>query len=107
MDDYWAGGIVVWMQSPLSCGSGKWKGRYGLSAFTSPGEYAGKEVTVMLDGKKPFEAKVVKAKNANRKGTSYAVSTGRRKINVTYNGKVIYSKEIFVSTQETKIITLP
>lgn len=62
MDDYWAGGIVVWMQSPLSCGSGKWKGRYGLSAFTSPGEYAGKEVTVMLDGKKPFEAKVVKAK---------------------------------------------
>ena len=29
------------------------------------------------------------------------------KINVTYNGKVIYSKEIFVSTQETKIITLP
>ena len=63
--------------------------------------------SVMLDGKKPFEAKVVKAKNANRKGTSYAVSTGRRKINVTYNGKVIYSKEIFVSTQETKIITLP
>ena len=61
----------------------------------------------MLDVKKSFEAKVVKAKNANRKGTSYAVSTGRKKINVIYNGKSIYSKEILVSTQETKIITLP
>lgn len=90
---------------PVAQESGKEDMAYLL--FTSPDKYAGKEVTVMLDGKKSFEAKVVKAKNANRKGTSYAVSTGRKKINVIYNGKSIYSKEILVSTQETKIITLP
>lgn len=90
---------------PVAQESGKEDRAYLL--FISPDEYAGKEVTVMLDGKKTFEAKVVKDKNANRKGTSYAVSTGRKKINVVYNGKSIYSKEIFVSAQETQIITLP
>lgn len=90
---------------PVAQEGGKEDGAYLL--FISPDEYAGKEVTVMLDGKKTFEAKVIKAKNANRKGTSYAVSTGRKKINVVYNGKSIYSKEIFVSAQETQIITLP
>lgn len=45
---------------PVAQESGKEDMAYLL--FTSPGEYAGKEVTVMLDGKQPFEAKVVKAK---------------------------------------------
>lgn len=38
---------------PVAQESGKEDMAYLL--FTSPGEYAGKEVTVMLDGKKPFE----------------------------------------------------
>lgn len=64
-------------------------------------------VDVTIDGNVSFEAKTVKAKKANRKGTSYGIATGRRKIKVTKEGEVLYNKEIFVSTQETKIITLP
>ena len=60
-----------------------------------------------VDGETTFEAKVVKARDSYRKGTSYAIATGRRTINVEYKGASIYNKEIFVSTQETKIITLP
>jgi hypothetical protein len=75
--------------------------------FVSQKDYANKHVTVSLDGENTFEAKVVKAKDSYRKGTSYAIATGRRKINVEYKGNSIYNKEIFVSTQETKIITLP
>ena len=76
--------------------------------FVSHKEYAKKKVTATLDdGEKVFEAKTVKAKDSYRKGTSYAIATGRRRINVEYRGISIYNKEIFVSTQETKIITLP
>ncbi|MBB4045337.1 hypothetical protein [Bacteroides reticulotermitis] len=75
--------------------------------FVSPNVYANQYVTVTLDDQTKFEAKVVKAKKSNRRGTSYAISTGRKKINVESGGKIIYQKEIFVSTQETKIITLP
>ena len=90
---------------PVAQESGKEDMAYLL--FTSSGEYAGKEVTVTLDGWKPFEAKVVKSRNANRKGTSYAVPVGRKHLRVTYGGKSLYGKEIFLSTQETQIITLP
>ena len=79
----------------------------GYLLFVSQKEYANTYVTVSLDDKKSFEAKVVKTKDSNRKGTSYTVSTGRKKINVDYKGNSIYNKEIFVSTQETKTITLP
>ncbi len=90
---------------PVAQQSGKDDVAYLL--FVSQKDYANKHVTVSLDGEKTFEAKVVKAKNSYRKGTSYAIATGRRKINVEYKGNSIYNKEIFVSTQETKIITLP
>lgn len=65
-----------------------------------------KPVQVDVDGTK-FDAKVVKPKTANRKGTQYGVATGRRKITVKFEGATIYSKELFLSSQETKIITLP
>lgn len=91
--------------SPVAQQSGKEDVAYLL--FVSQKEYANKYVTVSLDDKNTFEAKVVKAKDSNRKGTSYAISTGRKKINVDYKGTSLYNKEIFVSTQETKIITLP
>ncbi len=70
-------------------------------------EYVNKQVAVTLDNEKTFEAKVVKARDSNYKGVSYAISPGRKKIKVEYKGTSIYNKEIFVSTQETKIITLP
>ena len=65
-----------------------------------------KTVQVDVDGTK-FDAKVVKPKTANRKGTQYGVATGQRSITVTFNGQTIYSKQLFLSSQETKIINLP
>ena len=65
-----------------------------------------KLVQVDVDGTK-FDAKVIKPKVANRKGTQYGVSTGNRHVTVTFNGKTIYSKQLFLSSQETKVITLP
>jgi len=65
-----------------------------------------KPVQVDVDGTQ-FEAKVVKPKTANRKGTQYGVATGRRNITVTFNGNIIYKKQLFLSSQETKIINLP
>lgn len=65
-----------------------------------------KLVQVDVDGTK-FDAKVVKPKVANRKGTQYGVATGNRHVSVMFNGKTIYSKQLFLSSQETKVITLP
>ncbi len=65
-----------------------------------------KRVQVDVDGT-TFDAKVVKPKTANRKGTQYGVATGRRNVTVKFNGNTIYSKQLFLSSQETKIITLP
>lgn len=65
-----------------------------------------KLVQVDVDGTK-FNAKVVKPKTANRKGTQYGVATGNRQITVKFNGETIYSKRIFLSSQETKVINLP
>lgn len=90
---------------PVAQSGGKEDVAYLL--FVSPKEYVGKHVDVIIDGKTTFEAKVVKAKKSKWKGSAYAISTGRRKINVTYKGKSLYKKEIFVTTQETQTITLP
>lgn len=68
--------------------------------------YGTKLVQVDVDGT-TFDAKVIKPKTANRKGTQYGVATGRRNIIVRSDGNIIYSKQIFLSSQETKIITLP
>jgi len=65
-----------------------------------------KLVQVDVDGTQ-FDAKVVKPKTANRKGTQYGVSTGRKNVTVKFNGNTVYSKQLFLSSQETKIITLP
>ena len=65
-----------------------------------------KPVQVDVDGTQ-FEAKVVKPKTANRKGTQYGVATGTRNVTVKFNGQTIYQKKLFLSSQETKIINLP
>lgn len=77
--------------------------------FVGPSQTYGngsKPVTVDVDGTK-FEAKVVKPKTANRKGTQYGVATGRRNITVSFNGQKVYQKQLFLSSQQTKIINLP
>jgi hypothetical protein len=65
-----------------------------------------KTVQVTVDGN-TFDAKVVKPKVANRKGTQYGVATGKRNVTVKFNGNTVYQKQLFLSSQETKIITLP
>jgi hypothetical protein len=75
--------------------------------FVSSNKYAGEDVQVSIDGAQPFHAKVVKQKNANRKGTQYGVATGTRTLKVTCEGETIYQKKLFLSTQEVKQIILP
>lgn len=75
--------------------------------FVGQNKYGGKDVVVTIDNVSPFTAKVVKAKDSNRKGTQYGIATGTRDITVTFDGEVIYQKKIFVSTQEVKQIILP
>ena len=65
-----------------------------------------KPVQVNIDGT-TFDAKVVKPKVANRKGYQYGVATGKRNIVVKFNGNTVYQKQLFLSSQETKIINLP
>ncbi len=90
---------------PVAQESGKEDIAYLL--FVSPNEYAGKEVQVKIDNNNPFTATVVKQKNANRKGSQYGIATGTRAITVSCDGKNLYQKKIFVSTQEVKQILLP
>ena len=75
--------------------------------FVSSNEYAGEDVQVTIDDANSFTAKAVKQKNANRKGTQYGVATGTRSLKVSSNGKIIYQKKLFLSTQEVKHIILP
>ncbi len=90
---------------PVAQESGKEDIAYLL--FVSSNEYASKEVQVQVDNNAPFTAKVVKAKKANRRGSQYGIAVGTRSLTVSYQGKNIYQKKIFVSTQEVKQIVLP
>lgn len=75
--------------------------------FVGQKEYGGKNVEVSIDNAEPFIAKVVKSNKANRKGTQYGIGTGTKSLVVKYDGKTLYQKKIFVSTQEVKQIILP
>lgn len=90
---------------PVAQESGKEDMAYLL--FVSPGQYAGKKVQVTVDNGHPFWVKVVKVKKSSRKGTQYGIATGTRTLNVCCDGKILYEKKIFVSTQEVKQIMLP
>lgn len=90
---------------PVAQESGKEDIAYLL--FVSSKQYAGKKVQVQVDNNAPFTAKVVKAKKANLYGSQYGIATGTRTLTVSCEGKNIYQKKIFVSTQEVKQIILP
>ena len=90
---------------PVAQQSGKEDMAYLL--FVSDKEYANKEIQVSIDNAQPFAAKVVKQKKSNRRGVQYGVGTGSRSIKVSYEGKVLYQKKLFLSTQEVKQIILP
>lgn len=90
---------------PVAQESGKEDMAYLL--FVSSDQYAGKDVQVAIDNGQPFTARVIKAKKANRRGTQYGIATGTRTLKVSCDGKQLYEKKIFVSTQEVKQIILP
>lgn len=90
---------------PVAQESGKEDMAYLL--FVGQNQYGGKDVVVTIDNATPFTAKVIKSKKSNRRGTQYGIATGTRDIKVTSDGKTIYQKKIFVSTQEVKQIVLP
>lgn len=90
---------------PVAQESGKEDIAYLL--FVSSNEYAGKSVAVKIDNNVPFIAKVVKDSKTNRRGSQYGIAVGTRNLTVSYNGKNIYQKKIFVSAQEVKQIILP
>ena len=75
--------------------------------FVSFGNRSAYEVKVTLDDGSSFVAQTIKAKNSSRKGTQYVVRTGRRKLKVMEGNTVLYEKEVFLSTGETKEILLP
>ncbi|MEA3448545.1 MAG: hypothetical protein U9Q98_08890 [Bacteroidota bacterium] len=71
-----------------------------------PGNYPG-GVDVTIDETKNFKAEVHKPGIKRPKGNIYAIATGKHVLTVKYNNEIIYNKQIFVSSQETKQISLP
>ncbi|HJH75638.1 hypothetical protein [Xylanibacter rarus] len=90
---------------PVAQESGKENIAYLI--FVSASDLKDTEVNVDIDNGTKFKAKTVKQKKSNRRGTQYSVQTGKRKVTVTLDGKTLYNKYVFLSPQETKIITLP
>ena len=63
-------------------------------------------VDVVVDNKTNFKATVIKDKVSYMKGEVYAISTGNHNLKVSFHGKLLYDKQIFVAAQETKKIVL-
>lgn len=76
-----------------------------IELIDSQGKYRN-GVDVTIDETITFKAKVNKANVKRPKGNVYAISTGKHIVTVKYNNAIIYSKQIFVSAQETKQIEL-
>lgn len=74
--------------------------------FVSINKYP-QPVEVTIDNQTSFNAKVVKEKKGTVKGNIYAVATGKRHVKVSSQGKIIFERDVFLSTQETKKIALP
>jgi hypothetical protein len=76
-----------------------------LEFLANPDNYKG-GVDVNVDDKITFKAEV-NAEHIDRpKGKVYAISTGTHTVSISYNNKVIFKKQIFISAQETKQIIL-
>ncbi len=77
-----------------------------LEFLGNPADFKG-GVNVTIDDKTTFIAEVYKDKRTRVKGQVYAISKGTHNISVSYNGKVLLKKQIFISAQETQKISLP
>lgn len=95
------------------CRTGTYSSSYGKEdmayiSIISGKQYAGKTVSVSVDGKDSFNAKVVKEKQSTEKhnGQLYGIRPGKRTIVITYQNKTLYSNTVFLSSQQTKLIRL-
>jgi uncharacterized protein YceK len=77
-----------------------------IEIIGDPNNYSG-GVEVTTDETTTFNAEVNKANAKRPKGSVYSISTGKHIVTVKFNNEIIYSKQIFVSAQETKQIILP
>jgi hypothetical protein len=77
-----------------------------LEFVGKPNDYEG-GLNVAIDDKTDFVAEVNKDKSTKTKGLVYAISTGTHTVSVSYKNKLLYKKQIFISSQETKKIILP
>ena len=66
-----------------------------------------KGVIVIIDETLTFNGEVNKVGIKRPKSKLYSISTGKHIVTVKHNNEIIYSKQIFVSAQETKQIFLP
>ena len=97
----------------VGCKTGVYTAEYGKEdvayiSLISSDKMANKDVQVYIDNEAQFTARVQKAKQSTEKhnGKLFAIKPGKRHMKVVYNGDVIYEKEIFVSSQQTKLINL-
>lgn len=77
-----------------------------LEFIGNPSDYSG-GVDVLINDKISFKADVVKDKKGKMRGNVYAISTGTHTVQVSYKNNVIFKKQIFIMSQETKKIVLP
>ena len=78
-----------------------------LSFVTSDKRNYPEGVEVIMDDKTRFNAEVFNNRDKIKHVRVYGISTGKHEIAVMYNGKVLYEKIIFISSQQTKKIILP
>ena len=64
-------------------------------------------IDVTVDDGNKFKAKVIKDNTDRPKGNVYSIKNGKHIVIISYEGKIIYQQQIFVSPQETKKIKLP
>ena len=72
----------------------------------NPDNYS-KGVEIIVDDKPSFMAKVNKVPFKPSSDKIYAINPGVHKVTIKNAGIVVYKQDIFVSTRETKKITLP
>lgn len=106
-----AGSVLLSIMT--GCRTGTFASEYGKSdtayiSVVSSSDYAGKNVDVIVDNDTMFQVKVVRSKQSTEKhnGRLYGIGSGKRHVRIEYDGKVIYDKDIFVSSQHTKLIML-
>ena len=76
-----------------------------LEFIGDPSQYA-EDLDVTIGDDYTFTAEVHTEKTGRPNGKLYSIPTGRHRVTVSYKGRVLFSKDIFVGNQETRQIHL-